>query len=167
MKRALLYIGPLFNEQEVIYPYYRLQEAGYQVDIAGAKNEVYKGKFGLEMQANLSFSQAKSSDYNTLVIPGGYAPDKIRLDEDALRLVKEFKAAGKPIGMICHAGWVAASADAIRGIRLTSTKAIKMDLVHAGALWEDAEVVVDQGFITSRAPDDLPAFMRALLKALA
>lgn len=166
MRKALIFIGPLFDEKEFIYPYYRLQEAGYQVDVAGSKREEYKGKTDLSATANLSFQEAKEADYEALVIPGGYAPDKVRRDQDALALVKAFKEAGKPIAMICHAGWVAVSADVIRGVRLTSTPAIKDDLTNAGAKWEDAPVVVDQGFVTSRNPDDLPVFMEALLKEL-
>jgi len=165
-KKALMFIAPVFDEKEMIYPYYRLQEAGYVVDVAGPKAQEYKGKTGLAFEANLAFKDAREADYAALVIPGGYAPDKMRTDPDALKLVKAFHAAGKPIGMICHAGWVAASAGVIKGVRLTSTRAIKDDLVNAGAKWEDSEVVVDQGFVTSRSPADLPAFMPALLKEL-
>ena len=166
MKKALILIGPLFNDKEYIYPYYRLQEAGYQVDVAGTKAEEFRGQAGLIAKANTTFAQASEKDYETLVIPGGFAPDKVRTDQDALALVRAFSKAKKPIAMICHAGWVGASAGVIQGVRLTSTKAIKDDLVNAGARWEDAEVVVDQGFVTSRAPDDLPAFMKALLEQL-
>ena len=166
MKKALLFIGPIFDEFEFIYPYYRLQEAGYQVDVAGAKAAEYHGKTGLAAKANLTFEQAKEADYDTLVIPGGYAPDKVRREQAALDLVRAFHKAGKPIAMICHAGWVAASAGVLKGVRVTSSTGIKDDLTNAGAKWEDSEVVVDQGFVTSRSPDDLPAFMKALLKEL-
>ena len=165
-KKALMFIAPVVDEKELLYPYYRLQEAGYVVDVAGPKAQEYKGKTGLAFEAGLAFKEAREADYAALVIPGGYAPDKMRTDPDALKLVKAFHAAGKPIGMICHAGWVAASAGVIKGVRLTSTRAIKDDLVNAGAKWEDSEVVVDQGFVTSRSPADLPAFMLALLKEL-
>ena len=138
-------------------------EAGYQVDVAGSELEAYAGKAGLPAKPDLLFSQAREADYAVLVIPGGYAPDKVRRDPAALELVRAFKKAGKPIGMICHAGWVAVSAGVLSGVRLTSTSAIKDDLINAGALWEDSEVMVDQGFVTSRAPGDLPAFMKALL----
>lgn len=166
MKKALMFIGPIFDEFEFIYPYYRLQEAGYQVDVAGEKAEEYKGKTGLVGKANLTFAQAREADYDTLVIPGGYAPDKIRREQAALDLVRAFKKSGKPIAMICHAGWVAASAGVLKGVRVTSSTGIKDDLANAGAIWEDAQVIVDQGFITSRSPDDLPAFMKALLEQL-
>lgn len=165
-KKALMFIAPKFDEKETIYPYCRLQEAGYEVDVAGTREGEYKGKTDFTFEANITFKDAKEADYDALVIPGGYAPDKVRTDPDALRLVKAFRASQKPIAMICHAGWVAASADVIKGVRLTSTKAIKDDLVNAGAQWEDSEVVVDQGFVTSRSPADLPAFMKALLKEL-
>ena len=166
MKKALIFIGPVFDEREFFYPYYRLREAGYGVHAAGSEAISYKGKTGQEARADLPFSAVKAADYAALVIPGGYAPDKIRQDPDALRLVREFHEAGKPIGMICHAGWVAASAGVLGGVRLTSTRAIKDDLVNAGAQWEDAEVIVDGGFVTSRSPEDLPAFMKALLKEM-
>lgn len=165
-KKALMFIAPVFDEKELIYPYYRIQEAGYDVDVAGEEVKEYKGKTDFAFEANITYADAKEEDYDTLIIPGGYAPDKMRTDQDALKLVKAFHEAGKPIAMICHAGWVAASADVINGVKLTSTKAIKDDLVNAGAQWEDSEVVVDKGFITSRSPDDLPAFMKALLEVL-
>jgi len=163
MKRALIFIGALFDEKELIYPYYRFREAGYEVDVAGTEAGEYKGKSGFAFPANLAFRQAKAADYAALVVPGGYAPDKIRRDADALRLMRDFHKAGKPIGMICHAGWVGVSAGLLKGVRLTSTSAIRDDLVNAGADWVDEEVVTDGGFVTSRSPDDLPAFMKALL----
>ena len=166
MKKALIFVDALFDEKEFLYPYYRLQEAGYEVDVAAAKAEEYAGKTGLKAAANVTFKEAKEGDYAALVIPGGYAPDKVRRHEDALKLVRAFHKAKKPIGMICHAGWVAVSADVLKGVKLTSTTAIKDDLVNAGAKWVDQEVVVDSGFVTSRSPDDLPAFMKALLKEL-
>ncbi|HSK69154.1 MAG TPA: type 1 glutamine amidotransferase domain-containing protein [Candidatus Limnocylindria bacterium] len=166
MKKALVFIGPQFDDREFTYPYYRLREAGFEVDVAGAEAGEYKGKTEFKFKADIPFSEAREEDYAVLVIPGGYAPDKIRTEPRALDLVRAFKKAGKPIGMICHAGWVAASAGVLEGVRLTSTKAIKDDLVNAGAKWEDAEVVVDGGFVTSRNPDDLPAFMKALLGEL-
>lgn len=165
-KKALIFIAQDFDEKEFIYPYYRLQEAGYKVDVAGEKTQAYKGKSDLTFEADITYADAKEENYDALVIPGGFAPDKMRTNEDALDLVRAFNSAKKPVAMICHAGWVAASADVVKGVRLTSTKAIKDDMVNAGALWEDSEVVVDQGFVTSRSPDDLPAFMKALLQEL-
>ncbi|MDD4080165.1 MAG: type 1 glutamine amidotransferase [Eubacteriales bacterium] len=166
MKKALIFLDSLFDEKEFIYPYYRFQEAGYHVDVAGHEAVEYKGKSGLKAKADMIYSMVNVADYDTLVIPGGYAPDRIRRDPAALELVRTFRQAGKPIGMICHAGWVAVSAGVLKGVRLTSTTAIKDDLVNAGAVWEDSEVVVDGGFVTSRAPADLPAFMRELLRQL-
>ena len=165
-RRILIFIAAQFDEREFIYPYYRLQEAGYQVVVAAPKAGTYKGKTTFEWEAEAAFGDVQEADFAALVIPGGFAPDKIRVEKAALRLVQDFKKAGKPIAMICHAGWVAASADVVRGVKLTSTKAIKDDMVNAGAHWEDREVIVDKGFITSRSPDDLPAFTKALLKEL-
>lgn len=166
MKKALILTAPLFDEREFIYPYYRLKEAGFQVDVAGPKKGPYQGKTGFEIEADMPFGDAGAQAYAALVIPGGYAPDKIRSHPDALELVRAFKKAGKPIAIICHAGWVAASAGIVKGVKLTSTKTIRDDLVNAGADWVDAEVVEDQGIISSRGPDDMPAFMKALLKAI-
>ena len=166
MKKILIFTADVFDDREFIYPFYRVQEAGYEVDVAGPEKGKYKSKNGFENEANLAFSDAKTEDYDALIIPGGYAPDKIRTSEDALRLTKEFKDAGKPIAMICHAGWVGASANVIDGGKMTSTPTIKDDMINAGANWVDEEVVVDKGFITSRKPEDLPAFMQALLVAL-
>ena len=165
-KRALILIAPLFDEREFIYPYYRLLEEGYTVDVAGPKADTYKGKTDFSFEASLAFKGLKASDYDALLVPGGFAPDKIRTEQAALDLVRAFKEAGKPIAMICHAGWVAASAGIAKGVKLTSTKAIKDDLVHAGADWVDEEVVVDQRMVTSRGPDDMPAFMRAFIKEI-
>lgn len=164
--KILVFLAAQFDEREFIYPYYRMLEAGYGVVVAGPKKETYKGKTTFEWPVDAAFSGVKEADFDALIIPGGFAPDKIRVEQGALQLVQAFKKAGKPIAMICHAGWVAASAGAIKGVKLTSTKAIKDDLVNAGAVWVDKEVVVDQGFITSRSPADLPAFTKALLKEL-
>lgn len=143
--------------EEFIYPFYRVQEAGYEVDVAGPEKGKFKSKNGFENGGNLAFSDAKSEDYDALIIPGGYAPDKIRTNEDALRLTKEFKRAGKPIAMICiRAGCSFRRCNKRGKTHIHST--IKDDMKNAGAQWVDEEVVIDQGFITSRKPEDLPAF---------
>ncbi len=108
-----------------------------------------------------------SSDFDAVVIPGGFMPDKLRRDPKVLSLVREFAGASKLVAAICHGGWIAISAGVYRGVRVTGSPGIKDDLVNAGAIWEDAAVVVDRHFVSSRKPDDLPDFCRAILQFLA
>ena len=107
-----------------------------------------------------------SGDYSGVVMPGGFMPDKLRRDERVLTLVREFAAASKLVAAICHGGWIAISAGVYRGVRVTGSPGIKDDLVNAGAIWEDAAVVVDRHFVSSRKPDDLPDFCRAIVQFL-
>lgn len=156
----------LFNEFELIYPYYRLREAGAEVTVVGTSGgTVYHAKSGLAFASDKGSGEVSAGEFDGLLIPGGYAPDHMRRHQATVRLVRDIFAAGKPVGAICHAGWMLASAGVLPGKRCTSFSAIKDDLVHAGALWEDAEVVVDGNLITSRTPEDLPAFMKAFLAA--
>jgi protease I len=128
--------------------------------------EKYTGKPGTEVAVDVNADQVSAADYDGIVIPGGYAPDIMRRYPKMVQLVRDFNEAGKVVAAICHAGWMLASADILRGKTVTSFFAIKDDLVHAGAEWIDKEVVVDGNLITSRKPDDLPAFMRAIISAL-
>ncbi|MFN3821858.1 MAG: type 1 glutamine amidotransferase domain-containing protein, partial [bacterium] len=123
-------------------------------------------KYGYPVKADRSVYEVKAEDLDGIVIPGGWAPDKLRMSEEILELVREVMRRGKVIACICHGGWVLASADVVRGKRVTSYKAIKDDLIHAGAQWLDEEVVVDGNLITSRKPEDLFAFMRETIRAL-
>lgn len=157
-------IGPLFEDVEATYPLYRLREAGAKVTILGlAADEDVTGKRGQTLRTELGAADASADDFDLLVIPGGYGPDKLRTDPGIQRLVQEMDRRGKPIGFICHAGWIPASAGILAGRKVTSWPSIADDLVNAGALWEDAEVVVDNNLVSSRKPDDLPAFMRCLI----
>ena len=166
MSRVAILVAEMYNEFEFWYPYYRLIEAGHEPVVVAAKSGVYLSKAGLAAAATLSAGEARADDFAGLVIPGGYAPDHMRRDPAMVDLVRKVFAAGKPVAAICHAGWMLASAEVVQGRRVTSFFAIKDDLIHAGAKWEDAEVVVDGNLITSRQPDDLPAFMKAVLAAL-
>ena len=144
-KRAAVMIGPLFEDVEAIYPYYRLEEAGATVGLIGIDGgEAVKGKKGIE----LTTDQAAAD-----LVP----------DEGVKALVRGLHEQGKAIGFICHAGWVPISAGIVEGRRVTSVPAIADDLRNAGAEWEDSEVVVDGNLVSSRRPPDLPAFMRALI----
>lgn len=164
-KRAGVMIGPLFEDVEATYPYYRLLEAGARVELIGVKgDDTVTGKKGQELRTGSAAADLLPDDLDLLVIAGGYGPDKLRADAGVKKLVRAMNQAGKPIAFICHAGWVPASAGIVEGRRATSHPAIADDLRNAGAEWEDAEVVVDANLVSSRRPPDLPAFMRALIE---
>ena len=166
-RKAIILVEDIFNLFELWYPYYRLKEEGFEVAFVGpVKGKVYQGKPGTEVTADFSSEDINPVFYDALVIPGGYAPDIMRRYPSMVDIVKKMDAAGKPIAAICHAGWMLISAGIIKGRKATSFFAIRDDMVNAGANWEDSEVVVDGNLITSRKPDDLPAFMKALLKQL-
>ncbi|NCC26356.1 MAG: type 1 glutamine amidotransferase [Deltaproteobacteria bacterium] len=167
-KTVALLLEDLYNEQEFWYPFYRLQEEGAKVVVAGpTAGKTHHGKTGLAATAGAAFGDLRASDLDGVVIPGGYAPDRIRRSPEALALVRDLDAAGKLVAHICHAGWVPISAGIMKGRTTTSYSAIKDDLVNAGALWVDEAVVVDGNMVSSRTPDDLPDFMRAVIEVLA
>jgi protease I len=166
-KKVAILVEDMYNEFEFWYPYYRLLEAGAEVMVVGSGSaEVYKSKSGLPCTAATAADQISFADFDGLIIPGGYAPDHMRRYPAMVTLVKEAFEAGRVVAAICHAGWMLASADIVKGRRVTSFFAIRDDLIHAGADYVDQEVVVDGNLITSRKPDDLPAFMRAIIEAL-
>jgi protease I len=167
-RRAAVMVGPMFEDSEALYPLYRLREAGAAVGVIGAEaGATVKGKKGHELEIEQAAADLAPDDLDLLVIAGGYGPDKLRMDEGVLELVRGLHDAGKPIAFICHAGWVPASAGIVAGRRVTSYPSIADDLRNAGAAWEDSEVVVDGNLISSRRPDDLPAFMRAAIDVAA
>jgi protease I len=166
-KKVLIPVEEMFNTFEFWYPYYRLKEAGCEVVVMGSgSSETYTGKPGTEITVDVAADQVSASDYDGMVIPGGYAPDIMRRYPKMVQLVRDFNETGKVVAAICHAGWMLASAEILANRTVTSFFAIKDDLIHAGAKWVDREVVVDGNLITSRKPDDLPAFMRATIEAL-
>ena len=165
--KILILVEKDYEDLELQYPRYRLKEAGAKVVIAGPKaKETYKGKNGYPCKADISFANVNVSDYSALVIPGGYAPDHLRVNADVLKITKKFHEKKLLIAFICHAGWVPISAKVIKGVKCTSYKAIKDDMINAGANWVDEEVVVDKHFISSRSPEDLPFFCPAIIKYL-
>jgi protease I len=168
LKRIALLVGKDFEDMEVMYPYYRLIEAGYLVDIIGEDKAgtVYKGKYSYPITTTLEIVKAKAKDYAGLVAPGGWAPDRLRRNPQILKLVAEIDHQGGIIASICHGPWILISAQVVKGKKMTSTPAIKDDLENAGAHWVNEEVVVDGRLVTSRRPDDLPAFMRETVKLL-
>jgi protease I len=166
-KKVAIPIEEMFNTHEFWYPYYRLKEAGAEVVVIGSGSaEVYHGKPGTEAKVDFSIDQVSASDFDGIVIPGGYAPDIMRRYPEMVQLVKDLFEARKVVAAVCHAGWMLASADVLKGRTMTSFFAIKDDMVNAGANWVDQEVVVDGNLITSRTPDDLPVFMKAIIEAL-
>ena len=166
-KKILILVETFYNEFEFWYPYYRLKEAGAQVTVVGSGSaETYKSKAGLPVTVDTTAEKVTVADFDGVVIPGGYAPDHMRRYPAMVGLVKGFAEAGKMVAAICHAGWMLVSADIIRGRSVTSYFSIKDDLVNAGGNWADKEVVVDGSLVTSRTPDDLPAFMRAVIGVL-
>jgi protease I len=166
-KKILIPVEEMFNTFEFWYPYYRLKEAGCEVVVMGSgSSETYTGKPGTEVTVDVSVDRVSAADFDAIVIPGGYAPDIMRRYPKMVKLVRDFHESGKVVAAICHAGWMLASAEILEGRTVTSFFAIKDDLTHAGAKWVDQEVVVDGNLITSRKPDDLPAFMRAIIDTL-
>jgi protease I len=163
-RRAAVMVGPLFEDVEAVYPYYRLQEAGATVGLVGIEaGETVTGKKGIELTTDHAAGDLVPDDLDLLVIAGGYGPDKLRTDEGVKALVRGMHEQDKPVAFICHAGWVPVSAGIVAGRRVTSVPAIADDLRNAGAVWEDSEVVVDGNLVSSRRPPDLPAFMRTLI----
>jgi protease I len=155
------------QELEVWYPVYRLREAGCQVTLVGPEaGRSYPSKLGYPAKSDRAARDVSADDFDLLVIPGGFAPDYLRRDEAVLRLVSALAEQGKPVAAICHGPWVLCSTQALKGRKATCFFAIKDDVSNAGASYVDAEVVRDGNLITSRKPDDLPAFMQALIQAV-
>lgn len=166
-QRILIFVGDDYEDLELWYPKLRMIEAGASVTVAGLKAETaYRGKNGYPCKSDAEVAQMDSADFDGLVCPGGWMPDKLRRDAKVLSLTREFAAAGKLVAAICHGGWIPISANVYRGVHVTGSPGIKDDLINAGALFEDASVVVDRHFVSSRKPDDLPDFCEGMLQVL-
>lgn len=166
-KRIAVLVDQLYQEMEVWYPYYRLKEAGAEVYLVGAEaGKTYASKMGYPAVAEKSYSELKPEEYDGVIAPGGFAPDYIRRHPAATTFVHEIDKAGKLVAAICHGPWVLCSSRMLQGRKATSFFAIKDDVIHAGAEWVDFEVVVDKNLVTSRKPDDLPAFCIACIDVL-
>lgn len=166
-RRVICLLDKDFEDLELWYPILRLREEGVEVRLVGEKaGTTYIGKYGVPAVSDLSFSEIDSDLYDGLLVPGGWAPDKLRRYIEVLRLVRRMNEQGKPIGQICHAGWVLISADILKGKKVTSTPGIKDDMTNAGGIWLDQPVVVDGNLVSSRKPQDLPEYMKAYIELL-
>jgi len=166
--RIAILVADHYEEVEFWYPYYRMKEAGAKVTVLGpgfGPEEVH-GKHGHPAKMDKRTRDVSPEDFDALIIPGGYAPDLLRRCKSTLLLVAGISGAGKVTAAICHAGWVLISAKVIKGKRATSFFSLKDDMINAGADWVDEEVVIDGNLITSRSPQDLPAFCRAIVEHL-
>jgi len=165
-KKIALFVADVYNEFEYWYPYYRMKEEGADVVVIGPKKGAFTSKYGIPAEADKGIGEVKAGDFDALIIPGGYAPDHMRRSKEMVAFVRAMNEQKKIIASICHAGWMLASADIVKGKKVTSFYAIKDDLVNAGAEWSDKEMIRDGNIITSRKPDDLPAFCRTIIESL-
>lgn len=157
----------IYEDLEAWYPILRFREAGCKVTVVGPKKGVvYESKHGYALKSDMAADKAKPSMFDGVVVPGGYAPDKMRRNSHMVKLVKDLDAQGKLVTSICHGPWLLCEADVLRGKKFTCVGAIKTDCVNAGGEFHDKEVVVDGNLVTSRTPPDLPAMMKACLKFL-
>jgi protease I len=164
--KVLILAADYYEDLELHYPKIRLKEAGYETVVAAKEKKQYKGKNGYPVNADLTLDEVNPDEFAAVIIPGGYAPDIMRRYEKLLSIVKTMFQAGKPVAAICHAAWVPISAGIVKGKKMTCFFAVKDDVMNAGAEYLDREVVVDGNLISSRQPDDLPAFCQAIIKAL-
>lgn len=171
-KKVAILVAHGFEQVELTKPRKALEEAGAETHIVSPVDGKVKGwdhdHWGDELDVDVRLADASPDDYDALVLPGGQMnPDNLRADDDAVAFARAFFEAGKPVAAICHGPWLLVEADVVRGRRMTSYNSIKTDLKNAGADWVDEEVVVDQGLVTSRNPDDLPAFNRKMVEEIA
>jgi len=166
-KRILIFVGDIYEDLELWYPKLRMEEAGAEVTVAGPEEGAnYAGKNGYPCVSDTAIDDMNESDFDGLIVPGGFMPDKLRRDPKVLSLTKEFADAGKLVAAVCHGGWIPISAKIYDGVRVTGSPGIKDDLINAGAIWEDAPVVIDRHFVSSRKPDDLPDFCKGILEVM-
>jgi protease I len=170
-KQVLICAGPDFEDRELFYPLYRFKEAEATVKVAGLGEKVYKGKYGVPVTVDGNYEDFTAQKWDLIVVPGGWAPDKMRMNKALLSMIRKTLEAGGVVSAICHGGWVLTSADVVRDVKVTSYIAIKDDMVHAGGQWVDEAVVVAPSLkghiVTSRTPDDLPPFCQKLVELLA
>lgn len=167
VKKVAILVEDSVDDREFWYPYYRIQEAGFQPVILGPRaGKKYTGKYGTAIESDAAPGDISPDDVAGVIIPGGWAPDRLRTFDEILGFLREANSAGKMIAAICHAGSLLISAGIVRGVKMTSYRSIKDDLVAAGAEWVDEPIVRWKNFVTSRFPDDLPVFGRTIVEAL-
>jgi len=167
-KKAAIMVAEQYQVLEVWFPYYRLKEAGIDCDFVAAEaDREYPSKEGYPCRSTVAARNARAADYDCMVVPGGFAPDFMRRSDDMIKFANDMAgSAGKIIAAICHGPWLLCSTEILKGKKATCYQAIRDDVKNAGAKYVDEECVVDGNLITARKPDDLPAFCRAILKAL-
>lgn len=167
-KKVMTVVDDEYNDLELWYPIFRLQEEGATVHIVGPEAAtVYNGQSGIPATTDYAYTDVNADDYDGILVPGGWAPDRIRRYEEVLDIIRAMDKDEKAIGQICHAGWVLASAGVVKGRKVTSTPAIQDDMKNAGATWVDEETVVDGHIISSRRPSDMPTYIKAYADKLA
>lgn len=171
-KRVAALVTHGFEQSELLEPKKALELAGARVEVVSPEQGRVRGwshkQWRDEVQVDTPLEHARPEDYDALLLPGGVMnPDRLRMNPAAVQFVKHFATAGKPIAVICHGPWTLIEADVVRGVKMTSWPSLKTDLQNAGAIWVDQEVVVDRGIVSSRKPDDLPAFNRQMIEEFA
>lgn len=168
MAKVAFIMDEMFEDPEFQDPYEEVRNAGHEAIVVGLEaGKELTGKRGdSKIRTDAAIGDVKADSFDALVIPGGYSPDKIRTDKGMVELTKTMVTSGKPVAVICHAGWMLAEAGVLKNRTVTSWPSVKTDLINAGANWVDQEVVEDDNLITSRNPDDIPAFCKALLSKI-
>ncbi len=167
MTKILALVDDIYEDLELWYPKIRLEEEGWRVVVAGPQaGRVYEGKNGYPCASDAAIAEVTAAGFDALLLPGGFAPDKLRRDAKVLELVRAFERDGKCIAHICHAGWICISAGILKGRRATSTIGIKDDMANAGAIWVDEPVVVDRNQVSSRTPRDLAVFAKTMVEVI-
>lgn len=164
MKKILIITGNMCDDSELLYPYYRLIEEGYKVEIATVDMSRVNAKYHFSVEADISVCDAVNGEYNALLLPGGHAPEKLRQNKDVITIVKKMRNSAKPIASICHGQQILISSKVLDGVEATCYPGIKDDLINAGANYVDKQVVVCDNIVTSRRPEDLPFFMKEFIK---
>lgn len=167
-KRIVIFVGDIYEDLELWYPHLRIIEAGAQSVLAGPEaGVVYAGKNGYPAKSDVAIADVDPNDFDGVICPGGFMPDKLRRDDKVKEIIRHFDQKQQLIAAVCHGGWMPISAGVYKGVRTTGSPGIKDDLINAGAIWEDASVVVDRHHVSSRKPDDLPDFCVGILQVLA
>ncbi|SRR5690554_5193126 len=165
-KRIAIFLEKMYEESEFLYPYYRMKEAGAKVTVIAPEVAVYKGKNGVPSKSDKSIKEVNTSEFDALIIPGGYSPDHMRRSPEMVKFVRQMHDENKIVAAICHGPWMLASAGILKDTQVTSFFSLKDDIINAGGNWIDKEVVNDNNIITSRNPDDLPVFCRTIIESL-